>query len=124
MGAEDIRALLAQLEAAPGDHDLRRRAAEALDDAKQRVEALRVLAPFVNLTGHDDDTQLPCLCKVCLVRAGDTAESAGMQFERTFAVVRDRVLHFWSLSELAGERANVRASVASALQIRLAPRAR
>ena len=123
MGADEIRALLGQLDATPGDSDLRRRAAEALDAAGQRDEALALLAPLVNLTGHDDDAGLPCLCKACLPAAGATATSAGMEFQRSFAVVLDRVLHFWMLTELAGERAGVRASVTAALQVRLAPRA-
>ena len=119
MGADDTRALLSQLEQAPNDANLRRRAAEALDAAGQRDEAIGILAPLVNLTGHDDDAGLPCLCKRCLPEAGMTAESAGMQFQRSFAVAGDRVLHFWMLAELAGERAGVRASVASALRLRL-----
>jgi len=123
MGADDeIRALLTQLDAKPDDHELRRNAAVALDAAGKRDEALGVLAPFVNLTGHDDDAGLPCLCKACLPRAGATAESAGMQFQRSFAVVKNRVLHFWMLAELAGERAGVRDSVTTALQTRLARR--
>jgi hypothetical protein len=120
MGAEDTTVLLGQLEKAPHDAELRRRAAEALDAAGKRSEAVELLAPLVNLTGHDDDVGLPCLCKQCLPQAAMTAESAGMQFQRSFAVAGDRVLHFWMLAELAGERAGVRASVASALEIRLA----
>lgn len=122
MGAEDIRSLLGQLEQQPRDHALRRRVAEALDADGQREQALEVLAELVNLTGHDDDTGLPCLCQQCLPRAGWTAESQGMTFQRSFAVAGDRVLHFWMLEELAAERAAVRESVAAALQIRLAPR--
>jgi HEAT repeat protein len=124
MGADDIRALLGQLATTPDDHELRRRAAEALDAAGQRDEVAGVLAPLVNLTGHDDDAQLPCLCKTCLPRADVKAEAAGMAFQRSFAVVGDRVLHFWMLAELSGDRASVRASVASALRVRLAPRPR
>ena len=120
MGAEDTTALWGQLEKAPADAELRKRAAEALDAAGKRAEAVELLAPLVNLTGHDDDVGLPCLCKQCLPQAGMTAESAGMQFQRSFAVAGDCVLHFWMLAELAGERAGVRASVANALKIRLA----
>ena len=115
-----MRALLIQLQTSPADRDLRRRAAEALDAEGQHEDATAVLAPLVNLTGHDDDTGLPCLCKACLPHAGRTAESAGMPFERSFAVVGDRVLHFWTLTELAADRAGVRASVAAALRERLA----
>lgn len=120
MGPDEIRALLEQLEASPGDALLRRRAAEALDAAGRRDEALPVLAPLVNLTGHDDDDGLPCLCKRCLPAAGRTAEAGGMQFTRSFAVAGTRVLHFWQLTELEGERAAVRATVARAMHTRAA----
>jgi hypothetical protein len=118
MGADEIRALLDQLEASPGDAELRRRAAEALDAAGRRDEALPVLAPLVNLTGHDDDVGLPCLCKRCLPAASWSAEAAGMAFTRSFAVSGTRVLHFWQLTELEGERASVRASVETAMRTR------
>jgi len=122
MGADEtrIRALLDQLQASPGDAELRRKAAEALDAAGRRDEALPVLAPLVNLTGHDDDVGLPCLCKRCLPAAGGTAEAAGMTFTRSFAVAGTRVLHFWQLAELDGDRGGVRASVASAMRARAA----
>jgi len=122
MGAEEIRALLDRLNATPDDADLRRRAAEALDAAGRRDEAMPLLAPLVNLTGHDDDVGLPCLCKGCLPRAGASAEASGMKFKRSFAVVGTRVLHFWQLAEQEPERQSVRRSVAAALAARLAPR--
>jgi len=120
MGADEIRSLLIQLSSTPGDPELRRRAAEALDAAGQRDDVWPILAPLVNLTGHDDDAQLPCLCTACLPRAGATAEASGMQFLRSFAVAGSRVLHFWMLQELDHERAAVRASVTEALRTRLA----
>jgi hypothetical protein len=119
---DDIQAMLGTLEVSPGDHALRARAAEALDAADRRDEALALLAPLVNVTGHDDEAGLPCLCTRCLPAAPAIAESAGMPFQRSFAVARDRVLHFWIVSELWGDRAQVRRSVADALAIRLAPR--
>jgi len=120
MGADEIRSMLIRLSSTPGDPELRRAAAEALDAAGQRDDVWPILAPLVNLTGHDDDTGLPCLCKACLPGAGATAEASGMQFQRSFAVAGDRVLHFWMLAELEHERAAVRASVTAALQARLA----
>jgi hypothetical protein len=118
---DDISALLGRLQASPDDHALRAKTADALDAANRSDEAFALLATLVNVTGHDDDAGLPCLCKRCLPQAPATAESAGMTFQRTFAVARDRVLHFWMLSELAGSRAQLRHSVAEALAIRLAP---
>jgi hypothetical protein len=120
MAADDVVAMLAELATRPSDHELRRRAAEALDDQGRHDEAVDALAPLVNLTGHDDDVGLPCLCKRCLPDAGTVASSHDMQFVRAFAVVGSRVLHFWMLAEQAQDRAKVRASVASALRARLA----
>jgi hypothetical protein len=111
--------MLVQLQARPDDADLRRRAAEALDADGKPDDAGAILLPLVNLTGHDDDAQLPCLCKRCLPSAARTAEASGMQFWRTFAVHGTRVLHFWLLADQVPDRANVRASVAAALKARL-----
>ena len=80
-------------------------------------------AELINVTGHDGEAGLPCLCKACLPAAGEAAEASGMQFRRTWAVAGPRVLHFWVLAELAGserEVREVRDSVASALATRLA----
>lgn len=118
VGADEIRSLLIQLQAKPNDVELRRRTAEALDASGQRSDATAVLAPLTNLTGHDDDAGLPCLCKTCLPVAPDDAESAGMQFKRSFAISGARVLHFWQLADQ--DRSSVRASVSAAIAARLA----
>jgi len=111
--------LLVKLQANPADDVTRQLAAEALDASGKRDEATAVLLPFINLTGHDEDAGLPCLCKRCLAVAGLSAEAEGMKFSRSFAVVGRRVLHFWMLAELEHERAAVRESVARALRTRL-----
>ncbi len=105
------------LAARPGDAGLRLRAAEALDARDKPAEVAAVLAPFVNLTGHDDDAGLPCLCKTCLPSAPTSIESEGFAWTRSFAVVGTRVLHFWQLADQ--QRAQVRASVAASLRARL-----
>lgn len=117
---DEIQALLGQLSSAPDDAALRSRTAEALDAAGRRAEVLVVLAPLVNVTGHDDDAGLPCLCKRCLERAGETAEAAGLHFKRSFAITGTRVLHFWAPAELG--RVPVRRSVTEALAKRLTRR--
>jgi Tetratricopeptide repeat len=119
--ADEIQALLRKLEQTPDDFELRGRAADALDAAGRRDEALAALALLINVGGHDDDTGLPCLCKACLPRSGETAEAAGMTFRRSFAVARNRVLHFWTPRDL--DRPAVRRSVAEALHQRLARKA-
>ncbi|MDQ3335277.1 MAG: tetratricopeptide repeat protein [Myxococcota bacterium] len=120
MGADEISSLLVKLQANPEDLDTRRRAAEALDASGKLDEAVAVLAPLINVTGHDEDVGLPCLCSRCLAAAPAAAESEGMKFSRSFAVTNKRVLHFWMLAELEHERAAVRESVAIALEQRLA----
>jgi hypothetical protein len=118
--AAESRTLLAELAVHPDDADLRRRAAEALDAEGQ--DTTTVLAPLVNLTGHDADAQLPCLCTKCLPAAATTADGAGMKFVRSFAITGTRVLHFWLLDEQKSALADVRASVTAALTKRLALR--
>ncbi len=112
--------MLDELAAHPDNAMLRSRAAEALDASGERARAVEVLAPLVNVTGHDDDQDLPCLCKACLPRAGTSAAASGMEFVRSFAVAGTRVLHFWQLADLEHDRTNVRGSVARALEERLA----
>src|SRR5262245_27724610 len=111
MAADDLVGMLAELAELPTDSDLPRLVAEALDDQDRRDELARVLAPLVNLTGHDDDVELPCLCKRCLPLAERTASARDMQFIRAFAIVGKRVLHFWMLADQAHEHARVRTSV-------------
>ena len=112
--------MLVELQANPADSALRRLVAERLDADGRRDEAMAVLLPLINVTGHDDDAGLPCLCKRCLAAAPATAESAEMKFHRSFAVVGTRVLHFWMLAAQEHERASVRESVTKALRDRLA----
>jgi hypothetical protein len=120
VGADEISSLLVKLQANPADDDTRKLAAEALDASGKPDEAVTVLAPFINLTGHDEDAGLPCLCRRCLAQAPAAAEAEGMKFVRSFAIVGTRVLHFWMLADQAHDRANVRESVEAALKQRLA----
>jgi hypothetical protein len=115
----EITSLLARVESEPADLEVRRRAAEALDDAGRTEEALALLVPLVNFTAHDSESPLPCLCRACLERAGARAAAADLSFSRAFAVAGDRVLHFWLLDELADERKAVRRSVAEALKAKV-----
>lgn len=119
MGADEISSLLVKLQADPDNLQTRTKAAEALDAAGKHADAATVLAPLINVTGHDEDAGLPCLCKRCLPTAASAAESEGMKFSRSFAVADKRVLHFWMLADLEHDRAAVRESVATALAQRL-----
>lgn len=115
--------MLDKLAKSPKDFELRRQAAEAIDRTialgAERTEIDKVLSGFVNLTGHDDDAGLPCLCRECLPRAGVTAEAQGSKYFRSFVIAGTRVLHFWMLEDVSSDRTNVRASVHAALLKRL-----
>jgi hypothetical protein len=116
----NIQSMLVQLQSRPDDTELRRETAELLDAQGSLDDAIAVLAPLVNVTGHDSDAGLPCLCKACLARAGKNATAGDLAFVRSFAVSGRRVLHFWMLADQ--DRAAVRASVGDALTARLAYR--
>jgi glycine cleavage system regulatory protein len=122
--SDELVTTLVQLVAAPDRVDLRRRAAELLDQHGHGNEARAIARPLVNFTGHDDSGILPCLCKTCSDAAGDTAEARGMTFHRAFAISGERVLHYWLVDELAADRAAVRRSVGEALRTKLQRRAR
>ncbi len=109
--------MLVQLQSRPDDLDLRVRAAEALDANGKLDDAVTVLAPLVNVTGHEVDAGLPCLCKQCLPTAGAKATHGEYAFVRSFAIAAGRVLHFWQLA--SQHRAEVRSSVTDALHARL-----
>ncbi len=110
--------MLVQLQSRPDDTDLRRETAELLESQGSLDDAVMVLAPLVNVTGHDSDAGLPCLCEACLARAGKSAAVGELSFVRSFALSGRRVLHFWMLADQ--DRAAVRASVRDALAARLA----
>lgn len=122
MATDELVALLVQVIQRPGEAEPRRRAAELLEQRGLFAEALAVLAPLVNFTGHEEASALPCLCKTCLGSAGVKAETSGMTFTRAFAVSGTRVLHFWLADELAAQRGEVRRAVGEALRGKLASR--
>lgn len=116
--------MLVRLASEPGDLELRRRTAELLDQRGRLEEALAVVQPLINFTGHDDSDVLPCLCKQCSAAAGMTAEARGLTFHRAFAITADRVLHYWLVDELAAERNEIRRSVGEVVRSKLASRQR
>ena len=119
MAGDELATLLVQLAQRPNDLETRRRAAEILDLQGRSPDALALLEPFVNFTGHEEAGPLPCLCKTCITAAPLQAETAGVTFSRSFVVSGSRVLHFWLVDELAEKRTEVRRSVGEALKTRL-----
>lgn len=124
MGPDELISLLVQVIQRPDEPELRRRAAELLDQRGHGDEAMALLAPLVNFTGHDERSALPCLCKTCLPKAGAAVEHGGAKFQRSFAVHGSRVLYFWLIDELAAQRGEVKRAVGQALRGRLARKGR
>lgn len=124
MASDELVALLVRVIQQPGELELRRRAAELLDQRGSTEEALVLLAPLINFTGHEEGSRLPCLCKACLPSAAAITETGGVAFHRSFAVHGSRVLHFWLAEELLDDRAEVKRAVGDALRGRLARKRR
>ena len=121
MVGDELVGLLVRLVNRPEDADARRRAADLLDARGLTTEAMSLVTSFVNLTGHEDPSPLPCLCAACLPAAPSTATSPeGVLFARAFVVAGTRVLHFWLIDELAADRDDVRRAVAAQLRSKVA----
>jgi hypothetical protein len=116
--SEATLALRDKLRLEPHDDALRERVARALHEEGELAEALRELAPLVNLTAHDDDV-LPCLCREHLGAAPLAASVEGVGFRRSFTIGGGRVLHYWIPDELAGDEGELSRSVRVGLLRRL-----
>ncbi len=77
------------------------------------------IAPPVNVTKHEEQTPLPCLCKACILESSDRQSVQGMDFIRTSTEVAGRVLYYWLPSEIEKDSTLVKKSVQSVLQARL-----
>ncbi len=64
-----------------------------------------------NLTAHEPNPPLPCLCKACLAAAPLTATVEGLTFKRLEVRAASRVLHAWYAEELDDELPRLRASM-------------
>src|SRR5688572_25297492 len=53
------------------------------------------VSPPINLTAHEDDTPLPCLCKQCFRPEVVRAQAEGTPFVLGQALAGDRLLYFW-----------------------------
>ncbi len=73
----------------------------------------------INLTAHDPESPLPCLCKRCLPSAPERAAKGGMEFTRSRVEAEDRVLYYWLPDELLPKAPEVSKSVLGALLARL-----
>jgi hypothetical protein len=84
-------------------------------------EATEAPAPtgLINLTAHEPNSPLPCLCKRCLPKAPEHASTGGMEFTRSQVEAEGRVLYYWLPNELLSEAPRVSQSVLGALRARL-----
>lgn len=73
----------------------------------------------INLTAHDAEGPLPCLCRRCLPQSGERAGAAGMSFTRTRVEAGGRTLYYWLPDELLPDTEAVATSVQSVLAARL-----
>jgi len=73
----------------------------------------------INLTAHDAESPLPCLCKRCLPRSPEQAQTGGMSFLRSRVETEGHALYYWMPEELQPRAAAVSQSVLGALMARL-----
>ncbi|MFL5344775.1 MAG: hypothetical protein ACJ8AT_08275 [Hyalangium sp.] len=74
-----------------------------------------VAAGPINLTAHDPDSQLPCLCKRCLPTAPEHAKTGGMAFTRSKVETEGKFLYYWLPDELLPDAPTVSKSVLGVL---------
>ncbi|PTL82815.1 hypothetical protein [Vitiosangium sp. GDMCC 1.1324] len=77
---------------------------------------------LINLTAHDPQGPLPCLCRRCLPASSEHAEAGGMAFTRNRVETKRRVLHYWLPDDLLPDAQQVAKSVLDALHARLLAR--
>lgn len=94
--------------------------------AAQRLlaKAERSLRPRgpINVTKHEPDSPLPCLCGHCLPGCSERAAADGMSFVRASTEAAGRRLFYWMPEELAPAADAVNRSVRSALAAKMARR--
>lgn len=103
----------------PDDVELLLKAAGA---AKAAKAAPRIRQPGpANLTAHEKDSVLHCLCARCLDKAPETIEREGATYFRASVVAQGRILWFWVPGELKDDLATVAQAVQERLVERLKP---
>jgi len=115
------------IEAAPGALGMSLQTPRALTpSAAERLlaKAQRSLRPKgpINVTKHEPDSPLPCLCGHCLPGCSDRAAAGGMSFVRASSEAAGRRLYYWMPEELSPVADAVNRSVRGALAARMAAR--
>jgi hypothetical protein len=82
------------------------------------MEAPVAMGP-INLTAHDPESPLPCLCKRCLPKAPEHAKQGLMEFTRSKVEAEGKALYYWLPDELLPEAPEVSKSVLGALLARV-----
>jgi hypothetical protein len=73
----------------------------------------------INLTAHDTEAKLPCLCKRCLPQAPEHATLQGMAFTRSQVETDGKALHYWMPDELLPQAPEISKSVLGSLRSRV-----
>ena len=68
-----------------------------------------------NLTAHEEHPKLPCLCRRCLPKSPERAETGGLTFLRANVETEGKVLYYWLPEELSSDARVIAQSVRSAL---------
>lgn len=72
-----------------------------------------------NLTSHEANPKLPCLCRRCLPKSPERGEAGGLAFVRSKVETDGKVLYYWMPEELSPDARVIAQSVRSVLAKRL-----
>jgi len=72
-----------------------------------------------NLTSHEAHPKLPCLCRRCLPKSPERAQTEGLTFLRSNVETEGKVLYYWLPEELSADARVIAQSVRGALAGRL-----
>ncbi|MCP3135876.1 hypothetical protein [Pyxidicoccus xibeiensis] len=78
-----------------------------------------LLSGPTNLTAHEEHAKLPCLCRRCLPKSPERAETGGLTFLRAHVETDGRVLYYWLPEELSPNARAIAQSVRGALVARI-----
>lgn len=113
--------LIAELDKAPTNLELRERAARAqLLEGDAEASFKTLTSKLINVTAHAKSSPLPSLHRKTIKPAQSRVEADGEVFVREFVCAAGRVLFFWMPESLASKADEVRASVRERLDNKMA----
>ncbi|MCP3103702.1 hypothetical protein LZ198_32950 [Myxococcus sp. K15C18031901] len=69
-----------------------------------------------NITAHQAQSPLPCLCKQCLSKSAEHAEARGVRFTRAHVESGGKRLHYWLPESLTKDAREIAKAVQTAMQ--------